>query len=392
MPLQDDMRLISVDDHVIEHATVFSDRLPTRFRDAGPRLITADRELRGGHILGEVVVREGEQTWVYEDRLYPQLALNAVAGLDPKEWLGREPTRYDQIRPGCYDPGARLADMDTDGIHAMLLFPTFPRFAGTTFLDAEDKSVALLCVQAWNDFIIDEWSGPAPGRFIPMMILPLWDVELCVAEVRRMAARGAKCIAFPENPYPLGLPSWSSGHWDPLCAVAQEHALPLCMHFGTSGRVAGPSPDCNPLAVTVSFGLNSMMTMSDLLFSTVFHDFPDLRVVLSEGGIGWMPWLLERAETVWDRHRWYGGVNTDVNPRDLFARHIYGCFISDDAGISQREVIGVDNIMWECDYPHADSNWPNARKQLAESLLGVPDDEVHKIVELNARRVFDFWD
>jgi predicted TIM-barrel fold metal-dependent hydrolase len=392
MPLQDHMKLISVDDHVIEHATVFTDRLPSGVREQGPRLITADRELRGGHILGEVVVREGEQTWVYEDRLYPQLALNAVAGLDPKEWVGREPTRYDQILPGCYDPAARVADMDADGIHAMLLFPTFPRFAGTTFLDAKDKSVALLCVQAWNDFIVEEWSGPYPGRFVPMMILPLWDVDLCVAEVSRMAGRGAKCIAFPENPYPLGLPSWSSGHWDPLCAVAQEHSLPLCMHFGTSGRVEGPSPDCNPLAVTVSFGLNSMSTMADLLFSHVFHKFPDLRVVLSEGGIGWMPWLLERAETVWDRHRWYGGVNTEANPRDLFARHIFGCFISDEAGISQRHVIGVDNIMWECDYPHADSNWPNARKQLAESLIDVPDDEVHQIVELNARRIFNFWD
>src|SRR6185437_7219416 len=114
--------MISVDDHVIEHPTVWTDRLPAKYRDVAPRVITAKDELRAKHaIFGEVVVGPGEQTWMYEDRLYPQLAL--------------------------------------------------------------------LSVRAWNDFIIEEWSDPYPGRFIPMSILPLWDIDLCVAEVERMAGR-----------------------------------------------------------------------------------------------------------------------------------------------------------------------------------------------------------
>src|SRR6185369_9977705 len=192
------MKMISVDDHVIEHPTVWTDRLPSRYREVAPRVITAQEEIYASHaVFGEIRVGPGEQTWMFEDRLYPQLALNAVAGKDPKEWQDREPTRYDDILPGCYDPAARVRDMVTDGIQSMLLFPTFPRFSGTAFLQANDKELALLCVQAWNDFILEEWAGPYPDRFIPMSILPLWDTDLCVAEIERVADLGAKAISFP---------------------------------------------------------------------------------------------------------------------------------------------------------------------------------------------------
>jgi len=392
VPLQPHMKMISVDDHVIEHPTVWTDRLPSRYREVAPRVITAQEEIHAPHaVFGEVRVGPGEQTWMFEDRLYPQLALNAVAGKDPKEWQDREPTRYDDILPGCYDPAARVRDMDTDGIQTMLLFPTFPRFSGTAFLQADDKELALLCVQAWNDFILEEWAGPYPDRFIPMSILPLWDTDLCVAEIERVADLGAKAISFPENPSPFGLPSWTSGGWDAVCAAAEERGMPLCMHFGTSGLTLRPSADCNDLVITSTMGLNSMITFADLLFSPVFHKFPNLKCVLSEGGIGWLPYMLERAETAWSRHRWHAGA-ADVNPRELFGRNLYGCFISDKAGLRERHDIGVDHIMWECDYPHSDSDWPHARKVAAESLAEIPDDEVHKIVELNARRVFNFHD
>jgi predicted TIM-barrel fold metal-dependent hydrolase len=385
------MHMISVDDHVIEHPTVWTDRLPAKYRDVAPRVLTAEEELRAHHaIFGEIVVHAGEQTWMFEDRLYPQLALNAVAGKDPKEWQDREPTRYDDIIPGCYDPAQRVHDMDLDGIQAMMLFPTFPRFSGTTFLESKDMELALLSVRAWNDFIIEEWVDPYPGRFIPMSILPLWDVALCVAEVERMAARGVKAISFPENPSPLGLPSWSSGGWDPLLATLEAHDLPLCMHFGTSGMTLRPSPDCNDLTITATMGVNSMLTFADLLFSPTFHKFPKLKAVLSEGGIGWLPYMLERAETAWERHRWHSGANAEVNPRELWQRNLFGCFISDKAGIRNRYDMGVDKLMWECDYPHSDSDWPHARKVAAEALADVPDEEVHQIVELNARRVFNF--
>jgi len=137
-------------------------------------------------------------------------------------------------------------------------------------------------------------------------------------------------------------------------------------------------------------GLNSAFAMAQLLTSPTFHKFPRLRFALSEGGIGWLPYLLERVDYVWERHRWYNNINRDIPPSVLYKDHIFGCFISDRAGIASRHLIGVDNIMFESDYPHSDSNWPHSRKMLAEVLADVPDDEARKIAELNARRVFNF--
>jgi predicted TIM-barrel fold metal-dependent hydrolase len=130
--------------------------------------------------------------------------------------------------------------------------------------------------------------------------------------------------------------------------------------------------------------------MTELLLSPIFHNHPRLRVALSEGGIGWMPWMLERIDYVWERHRHYTGCNPDVRPSELFKEHIFGCFISDDTGIEIRDLIGVDNIMFESDYPHSDSNWPSSRVVLEKMLANVPDDIARKIAEDNARRVFNF--
>ena len=136
--------------------------------------------------------------------------------------------------------------------------------------------------------------------------------------------------------------------------------------------------------------MNSQATTIDLLYSPVFHKFPRLRVALSEGGIGWIPYVLERADYTWERHRWYTGIDTEARPSDLFRDHVFGCFIADNTGIEERGLIGVDNIMFEGDYPHSDSNFPASRAKLAGVLSGVPDDEARKIAEDNARRVFNF--
>jgi predicted TIM-barrel fold metal-dependent hydrolase len=374
MPLQPYMQLISVDDHLIEPPNVWQDRVPDKLKDAAPCVVELE---------------DGQQVWQYQGKQYATLGLNAVAG-KPFEEFGNEPTRYDEMMRGAYDPVARVADMDTDGIQAQLCFPTFPRFAGTMFLEGDDRDVALASVRAYNDFVLDEWCASAPERYIPMTILPLWDPELAAAEFRRAVGKGARTVGFPENPSPLGLPSFHTDHWDPVLAVADETGVPLSMHFGTSTARPPHSPDA-PFAVIVALmGCNSMFALVDLLFSPVFKKFPRLKIALSEGSIGWMPYMLERVTDTWERHRFYTGIDLEHNPRDQFRDHIYGCFISDEAGLKLRHDIGIGQIMWECDYPHSDSRWPNARKLLAESLREVPDDEAHRIVELNARELFNF--
>jgi predicted TIM-barrel fold metal-dependent hydrolase len=367
-----------VDDHLVEPPHLWQDRLPAKHREAGPRIV---QEATVGGPPADI--------WMYEGRRYAQIGLNAVAGKRPEEF-GTEPLRYTDMIPGCYEPDARVIDMDLDGVQAAICFPSFPKFAGTVFLQGQDKGLALLCVQAWNDFMIDEWCAAAPERFIPIAMLPLWDVQACVAEIHRAAERGAKAITFTENPVPLGLPSFHSDHWDPVFSACEETGLPLCLHFGTSGQAPTTAPDA-PFAVTITlFGCNSMYAAADLIFSPVFHRHPRLKVALAEGGVGWVPYLLERADYVWDRHRWYQNVNQDVKPSELFRRNIWGCFIDDVHGLKNRHEIGVDRITWECDYPHSDSNWPNSRKRAVEVFAEVPDDEVHRIVEWNSRELFDF--
>jgi predicted TIM-barrel fold metal-dependent hydrolase len=382
VPLRDHMKLISTDDHVIEHPKVWEDRLPAAARERGPRIVEVVPD-------GAPEGAPAAHIWLYEGQLYPQIALNAVAGR-PREQFGLEPSRFDEILPGCYDPKARVADMDIDGVAAQLCFPSFPKFAGTVFLRANDKDLARLCVEAYNDFMIDEWCAAAPDRLIPLVILPLWDVHLAAAEIDRCAAKGARAISFPENPAPLGLPSFHTDAWDPVLSAAQEADMPLCLHFGSSGRPPLVADDA-PFAVSIAlYGCNSMSATADLLFSHVFHRFDRLKVALAEGGIGWVPYLLERIDYTWERHKHYTGVDPDTRPSDLFRTHIWGCFIDDEAGLKNRHDIGVDRITWESDYPHSDSNWPNSRDRAAEVLASVPDDEVHRIVELNARELLCF--
>jgi predicted TIM-barrel fold metal-dependent hydrolase len=223
-----------------------------------------------------------------------------------------------------------------------------------------------------------------------MGILPLWDIDLCVAEVERLATLGFRAVAFSENPTKLRLPSIHTRHWDPLFRAVEASDLAICMHIGSSTEVVNSSADA-PYPVHVGLiGLNSMIACADWLFSHIFHEFPGLRVSLSEGGAGWAPWLAERCDFAWERHGFHSGISRDRRPSELLREHIWLCMIQDDLALELREKIGVDKIMWECDYPHSDSLWPHSVAALEKSLSGLPADEGKLIAEDNARRLFRF--
>ncbi|MGX7680055.1 amidohydrolase family protein [Jatrophihabitans sp. DSM 45814] len=374
--LPKDTQIVSVDDHVIEHPRVWLDRLPAKYADVAPRIEKTE---------------DGNDWWIYEGQKAGNFALNAVAGKDPKDF-GMDPRSYDDMLPGCHDSADRVKDMDIEGIHAQLCFPNMGGFAGSGFSKSKDLVLAEECVKAYNDFILDEWCAYAPDRQIPLMMVPYWDVAASVKEIERTAEKGGRSITFPELPDRIGLPSWHTDHWDPVLAAAQAANMPLSLHFGSGG-----APQASPEAMTTNFtvgislfGLNSMTTTAELILSPVFHKFPNLKVALSEGGIGWMPYMIERIDYVWERHRWYNDVNREIRPSDIFRDHIFGCFISDNAGIFSRELIGVDNLMFESDYPHSDSQWPHTRKVLEECFVDVPDEDAQKMCEWNARKLYNF--
>jgi len=166
--------------------------------------------------------------------------------------------------------------------------------------------------------------------------------------------------------------------------------MPLSIHVGTSGALPSTSKDMPIQVGFVLMSCNTMGTFTDLLFSGLLQRHPKLKFVLAEGGIGWIPYILERCDYVWERHRWYQDIDSDTRPSDLFAQHFYGCFIDDKFGIAVRDVIGVDNLTFEVDYPHSDSQWPNTRKFAGQAFEDVDDDDVHRIVELNTRKLFRF--
>ncbi len=387
-------KIISVDDHITEPATVWSDRLPSKYADVGPRVhrLPVKQMTFVGGTFTAIPGEKGDEGpladwWFYEDLRRPLTRLDTAVGFSRDEVILAGIT-YDEMRQGSYKLKERLEDMDTAGIEASLCFPTFPRFCGQTFYEAKDKELAMLCVRAYNDWMVEEWCGESGGRMLPLCIVPLWDPVAAAAEVRRNAARGVHAVCFSEIPTNLGLPSIhdKDGYWKPFFAACNETATTINMHIGSGSKMPSTSPDA-PAAVgsTLTFA-NCCFSMVDWLMSGVFTEFPDLKIAYSEGQIGWIPYILERANNVWEENRGWGGIADKVlvPPSELFKKHIYGCYFDDPHGLRSLEEIGVDNVTFECDYPHSDSTWPHTAKIAAEQTHDLSDEVVYKLMRGNA--------
>jgi len=370
----DDLILVSVDDHVVEPPDMFDQHLPARYKDVAPRVVHTEA---------------GDDVWLYEGQELPNIGLNAVAGKPPEEY-GIEPTSFAEMRPGCWDLDQRIADMDANGILGSMCFPSFPQFCGQLFSRTKDKDVALAMVQAYNDWHIDQWCGSYPGRFIPLSIPPIWDPQLMADEVHRVAAKGCRAVTFSENPEKLGWPSYHNEHWDPFWKAVSDEGTIVCLHIGSSSQLTITSVEA-PINVMISLQpMNIVQAAADILWSRVMTEFPDVTFALSEGGIGWIPYFLERCDYVYEHHQSWTGQDLPMKPSDLFRERFITCFIDDAAGVKNRHEVGLDKITWECDYPHSDSTWPESPERLLRSLDGVPDDEIDAITHLNAMRLFHY--
>jgi predicted TIM-barrel fold metal-dependent hydrolase len=283
--------------------------------------------------------------------------------------------------------------MNAGGILGSICFPSFPGFAGRLFA-TEDPEFSLALLQAYNDWHVEEWCAAYPARFIPMTLPVIWDAEACGKEVRRNAERGVHALTFTENPAAMGYPSFHDEYWTPLWEALVDTDTVMNVHIGSSGRLAITAPDA-PMDVMITLQpMNIVQAAADLLWSKPIKKYPDLKVALSEGGTGWIPYFLERADRTYEMHStWTGQDFKGKVPSEVFREHFLTCFISDPVGVKLRNDIGVDNICWEADYPHSDSMWPGAPEQLHEVLTknNVPDDEVNKMTFENAMRWYH-WD
>jgi predicted TIM-barrel fold metal-dependent hydrolase len=388
-------KIISVDDHVVEAPDLWTSRLPQRYVETGPRLLRkrAAPTDRSGVPFTPSDDGEWADIWFYEDLVMPMNRLSAAVGLGE---LRNGFVIYDDLVPGAWQQGPRLEAMDENHVEASICFPNvLPRFCGQTFGEAKDKELALLCVQAYNDWILDEWcAGEGTGRLIPLTLVPLWDVDLAVAEVRRTTAKGSHAITFPEDPLPLGLPSIYSGAWDPLFEECVATDTVVCMHIGSSSRMTKHSPEAPQIVWSTFMFENSMHSVLDYVFSGTLARHPQLRIAYAEGQAGWLPFAIERAERLWRERTTnsFGtnGVVLEEPPTHYVRRQVFNCIFDDEAGLALRDRIGMENLCFEVDYPHADSTYPHTEKVLRTMCadVGLNDDEVYALVRGNAISLF----
>ncbi|MDE8654561.1 amidohydrolase family protein [Novosphingobium album (ex Liu et al. 2023)] len=373
----EDMVIISVDDHITEPGNVFDNQLSGEAYATAPKL---------------KVKSNGSNYWEYQGRKIQSVALNAVTGRVREEY-GMEPTSLDQLRKGCWDVDARIGDMNINGIAASLNFPSFAGIDGGLFIAAEDKAQSVVHMRAYNDWHIDEWCGSHPGRFIPLGVLPLWDMAETAREVRRLADKGCFAVTMSDNPTMRGLPSIHNAYWEPLWKAVADCDSTICLHIGT-GNI---SPHCSmesPIEVNIAtMPMAVAFGAADWLNLSALHRYPTLKVALSESGIGWIPYLMERADYSHEQHHVWTHSNQyfgDMKPSDVFKRHFTSCFIDDAYGLRNLDLIGEDNVCYEVDFPHSDAPWPNAPEILWKSAQFLTDSQIDKVTHRNAMRVYNF--
>jgi len=372
----EDMVIISVDDHICEPPDLFKGHLKGDDLATAPRFHTT---------------RSGANYWTYQGNLLASVGLNAVVGRVPEEY-GMEPQSLEQMRKGCYDPRARLEDMDINGIAASLNFGSIGGFDGSRcFHNAADKDLALKHLRAYNDWHILEWCATDAARFIACALLPTWNMDATVEEIKRIAAMGCTSVTLTENPTRIGLPSIHNAYWEPLWQALVEHDITICLHIG-SGNPQPHASDETPIEAWIStMPMSIAVGAADWLQLEALHRYPDMKIFLSESGIGWIPYFLERSDYAHWRHKaWTHSGFGSTKPSELFRKHFMTCFIDDSFGLKNLEDVGEDMVAYECDYPHSDTLWPEVPEYLWQSVKQLSDTRIDKITHLNAMRWLRF--
>jgi predicted TIM-barrel fold metal-dependent hydrolase len=368
--------VISVDDHLLEPGDLFERRLPARLRDAAPRLGPGE---------------DGAPWWEIGDTRIPILLSNGASGRSMSEWSLQAARPSDEFRRGVWDSAARVQDMDLSGVWAMLCFPSLLfGFAGSRFSRMPDPELGLACVRAYNDWMVEEWCGAAPERYIPCQVPWLRDPEAGAAEIRRNAERGVHAVSFSENPEALGFPNIYDRAWDPFFRACEETGTVINLHVGSSGTIHLPSSCSHEAVGTALFPVSGLEALIDWTYALIPVHFPGLRVALSEAGISWVPMAKERLRRA---HRQAVGIGKGwpadaPTPVEVAERNFYFTSIEDPAGFQLIDLIGRNKVMVETDYPHFDSTWPHCQEMIRSELADAPGELVRQVCYENAARLY----
>jgi predicted TIM-barrel fold metal-dependent hydrolase len=384
-------RIVDADTHILEPPDIWKTWLPKKYQDKAPKLV---KDADGG------------DGWLFAGATDPDpIGLVATPGMpyDAFRWTG---VTYDQARPGCYDGAERLKDMDIDGVDACLLFA--PQRTIGHFLGDDDDDFVLAGVDAYNNFLAEQFCAPDRRRLVGLAQIPSLGTDNAVEYVRKARKQDFKGVVI--SCWPSGRDSISDED-DPFWAAACDEGMPVCIHInlisrkarqaqrrasaeaasrGNKGIYGGTAAKANAKAVA---GLGSVFsvvpsTIGQLIFTGVFERFPDLKVVMVETGVGWIPHFLEQIDDRYWRNRSWGNIPIKEAPSFYWYRNMAATFIVDRNGIQNRYGVGVDNMMWSSDYPHHGNDWPYSRKVINEMMCDVPQEERAKIVGGNAVRLF----
>jgi len=369
---------ISVDDHLLEPPTLFEGRVPQHLKDEVPQMRTGF----DGH--------EGVPYWHVDGIDIPIGCRDGASGRPIGEWRNSA-QKYTDFRPGVSDSRIRLKDMDLVGLWSTLCFPsTVFGFAGRRLAKMRNQEAGFAAVQAYNDWVIEEWCAPDPARFIPCQLPWLADPRLAAQEIYRNAERGFRAVSFSENPSIVGFSSIHSEAWDPFFAACEETGTAINLHVGSSGLTHQPDPASPSEVLLALFPVNGLTAAVDWLYARVPLRFPRIKIVLSEGGVSWVPMVIERlrrtyrqieASQVWQ--------TSDPDPVEVLRRNFFFTSIEDPSAFHNLDVIGVDNVMVECDYPHGDSTWPDSQTFLKRDLEHLDADTLYKVCIGNAVRIYE---
>ncbi len=372
----EDMVIISVDDHICEPPELFKKQLRGDDLASAPQFHTT---------------ASGANYWTYQGMKMTSVGLNAVVGRVPEEY-GMEPQSLAEVRKGCYEPKARLDDMNVNGIAASLNFGSIGGFDGSRcFHMAPDRDMALTHLRAYNDWHILDWCATDPGRFIPCAILPTWNMNATVEEIKRVNALGCTSVSLTENPTKLGLPSIHDTYWEPMWKALTDNDITICLHIGSGNPQPHASMDTPIEAWISTMPMSISVGAADWLQLEALHRYPDMKIILSESGIGWIPYFLERTDFSHWRHKaWTHSGFEGTKPSEVFRRHFMTCFIDDAFGLKNLQEIGEDMVAYECDYPHSDTLWPEVPEWLWKTLDGLTDTQIDKVTHRNAMRMLRF--
>jgi predicted TIM-barrel fold metal-dependent hydrolase len=367
--------IISADDHALEPADMFENRVSTKFRDRVPYLGPGE---------------DGAPWWVIDGAQVPILLTNGASGRPMGEWA-ISASNFDEFRRAVWDSTARLHDMDMCGVWAQLCFGSLIwGFAGTRFSTMSDVEAGLVSLRAYNQWMLEEWCGADLNRYIPCQLPWLADAEIAAREIYANAERGFKAVSFSENPEGLGFPNIYDHIWDPFFRACQETQTVINLHVGSSGRTTKPSSDSAEEVITVLFPVSGLEALADWVYSGVLFRFPNLKIALSEAGASWVPMALERFRR---SHRQSAGIGRgwppdQPTPMEIVTRNFVFTSIEDPAAFRMLNLIGEDNIMVETDYPHFDSTWPKCQEMIRGELSHLEAATVRKVCFENAARVY----